>query len=56
MNIVPFDTIDIVFRYGLDRQQGRVLVGNVLGVALGYGLYRTVDLIAPRGPATQPAR
>ncbi len=28
---------------------------NVLGVALGYGLYRSIGLIMPRTPAAQPA-
>jgi glycopeptide antibiotics resistance protein len=28
---------------------------NVLGVALGYGLYRLIGLIVPREPAVQPA-
>jgi glycopeptide antibiotics resistance protein len=116
VNVVPFETISVALRYGLDWQPGRVLVGNVLafapfgvflpliwpsrrslisvvaaglaislgaeilqvalsvmmgtpyrvadvddviinvlGVALGYGLYRTIALIAPRAPAVQPA-
>ena len=115
VNIVPFETIGIAFRYGLDWQPGRVLVGNVLafapfgvflpviwpgrhslvsvaaaglaislavetlqlalslvlgtpyrvadiddviinvlGVALGYGLYRLIASIVPREPAVQP--
>lgn len=115
VNVVPFETIDVAFRYGLDRQQGRVLLGNVLafapfgvflpaiwprrrslisvaagglaisvaaetlqlalslvlgtpyrvadvddvminvlGVALGYGLYRLIGSIVPREPAVQP--
>ena len=28
---------------------------NVLGVALGYGIYRAIALILPRDPAVQPA-
>jgi glycopeptide antibiotics resistance protein len=116
VNIVPLETISVAFRYGLDRQQGRVLLGNVLafapfgvflpliwpgrrslisviaaglaislaaetvqlalsltlgtpyrvadvddviinvlGVALGYGLYRLIGFIVPREPAVQPA-
>ena len=115
VNVVPFETIGIAFRYGLDWQPGRVLVGNVLafapfgvfvpviwrgrrslisvvaaglaislavetvqlalslmvgtpyrvadvddviinvlGVALGYGLYRLIGFIVPREPAVQP--
>ena len=30
VNIVPFETITVALRYGLDWQPGRVLVGNVL--------------------------
>jgi glycopeptide antibiotics resistance protein len=33
VNIVPFETIGGAFRYGLDWQPGRVLVGNVLAFA-----------------------
>lgn len=33
VNIVPFETIGIAFRHGLDWQPGRVLVGNVLAFA-----------------------
>jgi glycopeptide antibiotics resistance protein len=33
VNIVPFETITVALRYGLDRQQGQVLVGNVLALA-----------------------
>ena len=33
VNIVPFETIGIAFRYGLDWQPGRVLVGNILAFA-----------------------
>jgi glycopeptide antibiotics resistance protein len=116
LNIVPFETISVALRYGLDWRPGRVLVGNVLafapfgvllpliwarwrsliavvgaglaisiaaesaqlglsvlmgfpyrvadvddviinvlGVALGYGLYRLIGLVVPRAPAVQPA-
>ena len=119
VNIVPFETIGVALRYGLDWQPGQVLVGNVLafaplgvflpilwpsrrslvsvvavglaislalealqlglslligapyrvadiddviinvlGVALGYGLYRTASLVLPADPAdptVQPA-
>ena len=119
VNIVPFETISVALGYGLDRQQGRVLLGNVLafaplgvflpllwpgrrslisvivaglgislaleavqlglsvligapyrvadiddvminvlGVALGYGLYRAIGLYFPAGPVdptVQPA-
>jgi len=119
VNIVPFETITVALRYGLDWQPGRVLVGNVLafapfgvflpilwpgrrslisvvgaglaislaleavqlglslligapyrvadvddviinvlGVALGYGLYRAIGLFLPGEPAdpsVQPA-
>lgn len=112
VNIVPFETITVALGYGLDRQQGRVLIGNVLafapfgvfmpilwpsrrslisvvggglaislaleavqlglslligapyrvadvddvminvlGVALGYGLYRAIGLVLPAKPA-----
>lgn len=33
VNIVPFETISGAFRYGLDWQPGRVLLGNVLAFA-----------------------
>ncbi len=115
-NIVPFETIRVSLRFGLDGPPGRVLVGNalafvplgvflpliwprwrslpavvgaglaislaletvqvalsvlvgapyrvadvddiiinVLGVALGYGLYRLVGLLLPRDPTVQTA-
>lgn len=38
VNIVPFETITGAFRYGLDWQPGRVLVGNVLAFA-PFGLF-----------------
>ena len=38
VNIVPFETISGAFRYGLDWQPGRVLVGNVLAFA-PFGLF-----------------
>ena len=31
------------------------IIINVLGVALGYGLYRLVSLLLPRDPTVQPA-
>jgi glycopeptide antibiotics resistance protein len=116
VNVVPFETIRVALRIGLEWQQGRVLVGNVLafaplgvflpliwprfrsllavvgaglaislaletvqlglsllvgapyrvadvddiiinvlGVALGYGLYRLISLLLPRDPTVQPA-
>ena len=33
VNVVPLETISGAFRNGLDRQQGRVLIGNVLAFA-----------------------
>ena len=33
VNVVPLETISGAFRNGLDRQQGRVLLGNVLAFA-----------------------
>ena len=116
VNIVPFETIGVALRFGLDWQEGRVLVGNVLafaplgiflpllwprwrslvavtgaavgislaveitqvalsvllgfpyrvadiddviinvlGVALGYAIYRAIALVLPPDPAVQPA-
>ena len=116
VNIVPFETIGVALRFGLDWQEGRVLVGNVLafapfgiflpllsprwrsliavigaalaislavevtqvalsvllgspyrvadiddviinvlGVALGYAVYRAIAFVLPRDPAVQPA-
>lgn len=31
------------------------IIINVLGVALGYGLYRAIGLLRPRDPTVQPA-
>ena len=45
VNIVPFETISGAFRYGLDWQPGRVLVGNVLAFA-PFGVF--LPLLWPR--------
>jgi len=45
VNIVPFETVGVALSYGLDRQQGRVLVGNVLAFA-PFGIF--LPLLWPR--------